>query len=104
MFTNAKGGVPLCVTKGQHESKVVGQAQPKVEPKKDQRSNVKCMICGKLHPTFKCWHKHNIWLFPVQRLIPSIGEVFLIGVRIGNVVEMTSVTIIITTITGPTIS
>ena len=25
----------------------------------DQRPVVKCMICGKLHPTFKCWHKHN---------------------------------------------
>ena len=56
MFADAKGGVPLCVTKGQHESKVVGQAQPKVEPKKDQRSIVKCLICGKLHPSFKCWH------------------------------------------------
>ena len=32
LFTDAKGGVPLCATKGQHESKVVGQAQPKVNP------------------------------------------------------------------------
>ena len=46
LFANAKGGVPLCVAKGQHENKGVGQAQPKVEPKQDQRPEVKC----------KCWH------------------------------------------------
>ena len=37
MFADAKGGVPLCVSKGQHKSKSVDQAQPKVEPKQDQR-------------------------------------------------------------------
>ena len=56
LFADAKGGVPLCITKGQQESKVVGQAQPKVEPNQDQRPVVKCKICGKPHPTFKCWH------------------------------------------------
>ena len=56
LFADAKGGVPLCISKGKHESKGVGQAQPKVEPKQDQRPVVKCNICGKPHPTFKCWH------------------------------------------------
>ena len=56
LFADAKGGVPLCVAKGQYESKGVGQAQPKVEPKQDQRLGVQCKICGKPHPTFKCWH------------------------------------------------
>ena len=55
LFANAKGGVPLCVSKGKHESKCVDQAQPKVEPKHDQRPVVKCKICGKPHPTHKCW-------------------------------------------------
>ena len=56
LFADAKGGVPLCITKGRQESKVVGQAQSKVEPNQDQRPVVKCKICGKPHPTFKCWH------------------------------------------------
>ena len=56
LFADAKGGVPLCITKGRQESKVVGQAQPKVEPKQDQRPVVKCKICGKPHPTHKCWN------------------------------------------------
>ena len=56
LFADAKGGVPLCITKGRQESKVVGQAQPKVEPKQDQRPVVTCKICGKPHPTYKCWN------------------------------------------------
>ena len=56
LFADAKGGVPLCVSKGQHKSKSVDQAQPKVEPKQDQRPVVKCKICGKPHPTYKCWN------------------------------------------------
>ena len=56
LFADAKGGVPLCVSKGQHKSKGVDQAQPKVEPKQDQRPVVKCKICGKPHPTHKCWN------------------------------------------------
>ena len=56
LFADAKGGVPLCITKGRQESKVVGQAQPKVEPKQDQRPVVKCKFCGKPHPTHKCWN------------------------------------------------
>ena len=56
LFADAKGGVPLCITKGRQESKVVGQAQPKVEPNQDQRPVVKCNICGKPHPTHKCWN------------------------------------------------
>ena len=56
LFADAKGGVPLCITKGRQESKDVGQAQPKVEPKQDQRPVVKCKICGKPHPTYKCWN------------------------------------------------
>ena len=55
-FADAKGGVPLCVSKGQHGSKGVDQAQPKVEPKQDQRPVVKCKFCGKPHPTHKCWN------------------------------------------------
>ena len=57
LFAYAKGGVPLCVSKGQHKSKSVDQAQPKVEPNQDQRPVVKCKICGKPHPTYKCWNK-----------------------------------------------
>ena len=56
LFADAKGGIPLCITKGQQGSKGVDQAQPKVEPKQDQRPVVKCKICGKPHPTLKCWH------------------------------------------------
>ena len=56
LFADAKGGVPLCISKGQHKSRGVDQAQPKVEPKQDQRPVVKCMICGKPHPTYKCWN------------------------------------------------
>ena len=56
LFADAKGGVPFCVSKGQHKSKSVDQAQPKVEPKQDQRPVIKCKICGKPHPTYKCWN------------------------------------------------
>ena len=59
MFADAKGGVPLCITRGRQGSKVVGLAQPKVEPNQDQRPVVKCKICGKPHPTFKCWNNPN---------------------------------------------
>ena len=55
LFADAKGGVPLCVAKGRHENKVVGRAQPKVELKQDQRPVIQCKICGKPHPTYKCW-------------------------------------------------
>ena len=56
LFADAKGGVPLCITKGQKESKDVDKVQPKVKPKQDQRPVVKCKICGKPNPTFKCWN------------------------------------------------
>ena len=56
LFADAKGGVPLCITKGQQENKGVGQAQPEVEPKQDQRPVVKCKFCGKPHPFHKCWN------------------------------------------------
>ena len=56
LFADAKGGVPLCISKGQKERKGVDQAQPKVEPKQEQRPVVKCKICGKPHPTYKCWN------------------------------------------------
>ena len=56
LFADAKGGVPLCVSKGQQISKSVDQAQPKVESKHNQRPVVKCKICGKPHPTYKCWN------------------------------------------------
>ena len=50
----------MCISKGQHKSKSVDQAQPKVEPKQDQRPVVKCKLCGKPHPTHKCWNNpHN---------------------------------------------
>ena len=56
LFADAKGGVPLCISKGQHKSRGVDQAQPKVEPKQDQRPVVQCKICGKPHFTYKCWN------------------------------------------------
>ena len=56
LFADAKGGVPLCISKGQRGSKAVDQVQPKVEPKQDQRPVVKCKFCGKPHPTHKCWN------------------------------------------------
>ena len=56
LFADAKGGVSLCISKGQRGSKGVDQAQPKVEPKQDQRPVVKCKFCGKPHPTYKCWN------------------------------------------------
>ena len=68
LFADAKGGVPLCITKGRQESKVVGQAQPKVEPKQDQRPVVKCKICGKPHPMYKCWNN------PANKKVASSAE------------------------------
>ena len=56
LFADAKGSVSMCISKGQRESKGVDQAQTKVEPKQDQRPFVKCKICGKPHPTYKCWN------------------------------------------------
>ena len=56
LFADAKGGVPLCISKGQRGRKGVDQAQPKVEPNQDQTPVIKCKICGKPHPTYKCWH------------------------------------------------
>ena len=56
LFADAQGGVPFCVSKGQHKSKSVDQVQPKVEPKQEQRLGVQCKICGKPHPTYKCWN------------------------------------------------
>ena len=56
LFADAKGGVPLCISKGQRVSKGIDQVQPKVEPNQDQRPVVKCKICGKPHPTHKCWN------------------------------------------------
>ena len=56
LFADAKGGVPLCISKGQRGSKGVDQAQSGVEPKQDQRPVIKCKICGKSHPTHKCWN------------------------------------------------
>ena len=55
LFADAKGGVPLCISKWQHKSRGVDQAQPKVELKQDQRPVIQCKICGKPHPTYKCW-------------------------------------------------
>ena len=56
LFADAKGSVSMCISKGQRENKVVDQVQPKAEPKQDQRPVVKCKICGKPHPTYKCWN------------------------------------------------
>ena len=52
LFADAKGSVSMCISK----NTVVDQAQPKVEPNQDQRPAVKCKICGKPHPTHKCWN------------------------------------------------
>ena len=46
----------MCIARGQRENKVVDKVQPKVEPNQDQRPFVKCKICGKPHPTYKCWN------------------------------------------------
>ena len=56
LFADAKGSVSMCISKGQRQTRIVDQAQPKVEPKQDQRPVVKCKICGKPHPTHKCWN------------------------------------------------
>ena len=56
LFADAKGGVPLCISKEQCGSKGVDQAQPKVEHKQDQLPFVKCKFCGKPHPSHKCWN------------------------------------------------
>ena len=56
LFADAKGSVSMCISKGQRENKVLDQVQPKVEPTQDQRPVVKCKICGKPHPTHKCWN------------------------------------------------
>ena len=50
----------MCVSKGHRESKGVDQVQPKVEPNQDQSPVVKCKICGKPHPTHKCWNSPDI--------------------------------------------
>ena len=108
LFADAKGGVPMCIAKGQRENKVVDKVQPKVEPNQDQRPVVKCKICGKPHPTYKCWNNPITrgWHL-VQNLIPCIGEVIHMGIRTEILVELTNVTIIIMVImiiiTGPTI-
>ena len=69
LFADARGGVPFCVSKGQHKSKSVDQVQPKEEPKQDQRPVVKCKICGKPHPTHKCWNN------PDNKRVPSSSEI-----------------------------
>ena len=108
LFADAKGGVPMCIAKGQRENKVVDKVQPKVEPNQDQRPVVKCKICGKPHPTYKCWNNPITrgWHL-VQNLIPCIGEIIHMGIRTEILVELTNVTIIIMVImiiiTGPTI-
>ena len=56
LFADAKGSVPMCISKEQRENKVVDKVQPKVEPNQDQRPVVKCKICGKPHPTHKYWN------------------------------------------------
>ena len=68
LFADAKGGVPLCISRGKPGSKGVDQAQPKVEPKQDQRPVVKCKICGKPHPTYKCWNN------PDKKKVASSAE------------------------------
>ena len=58
----------MCIAKGQHESKGVDQVQPKVEPKQSQRPVSKCKICGKPHPTYKCWNN------PKNKRVTSSAE------------------------------
>ena len=85
----------LCVAKGQHENRGVGQAQPKVVPKQDQLPVVKCKICGKPNPTYKCWHN------PDNKSVASSAEFNSQYIEI--LVALTSAGIIMTIITGPTI-
>ena len=68
LFADARGGVPLCVSKKQHESKGVDKVQPKVEPNQDQRPVVKCKFCGKPHPSHKCWNR------PENKRVASSAE------------------------------
>ena len=63
-----KGVFPCMLQRGKHTIKGVGQVQPKVEPKQDQRPVVKCKICGKPHPTYKCWHNTD------NKKVASIAE------------------------------
>ena len=68
LFADAKGSVSMCISKGQRENKVVDKVQPKVEPNQEQRPVVKCKICGKPHPTYKCWNN------PDNKRVASCAE------------------------------
>ena len=68
LFADSKGGVPLCISKVQRGSKGLDQAQPKVEPKQDQRPVVKCKFCGKPLPSHKCWNS------PENKRVASSAE------------------------------
>ena len=54
LFADARGGVPGCVAKGHRETK--SQVPHNYGNQVDRKSNISCKICGKPHPTFKCWN------------------------------------------------
>ena len=53
LFADARGGVPGCVPKGHRETK--SQVPHNYGNQVDRKSNISCKICGKPHPTYKCW-------------------------------------------------
>ena len=57
LFADARGGVPGCVAKGHRETK--NQVPHNYGNQVDRKSNISCKICGKPHPTYKCWNNPN---------------------------------------------
>ena len=57
LFTDARGGVPGCVAKGQRETK--SQFMHTYRNQVDQKPSISCKICGKAHQTNNCWHNKS---------------------------------------------
>ena len=57
MFSDAWGGVPGCVAKGQRKTK--SQVTHTYENPVDRKPNIFCKICGKAHQIPNCWHNKN---------------------------------------------
>ena len=54
LFAEARGGVFICVNKGQRDNNK-GAAQSKPESKPSEKPEIKCGICGKGHLTIRCY-------------------------------------------------
>ena len=59
LFAEARGGVFICVNKGQRDNNK-GAAQSKPESKPSGKPEIKCGICGKGHLTIRCY-KNPDW-------------------------------------------